>query len=51
MNMPKKPIVYSKKAHVASLTLNRPSAGNAINQELAQELAELCERINQEDAS
>jgi enoyl-CoA hydratase/carnithine racemase len=49
MNMPEDAIVYSKKAHVASLTLNRPTDGNAINQQLAQELAELCEKINQED--
>jgi enoyl-CoA hydratase len=49
MNMPKDTIIYSKKAHIASLTLNRPSAGNAINRELAQELAEVCECINQED--
>jgi enoyl-CoA hydratase/carnithine racemase len=47
--MSKKTIVYARKAHIAGITLNRPSAGNAINQELAQELAEICDRINGED--
>jgi enoyl-CoA hydratase/carnithine racemase len=50
MNMPKKTIVYSRKAHIASLTLNRPSAGKANRQAFVQELTEICERINAEDA-
>jgi enoyl-CoA hydratase/carnithine racemase len=42
-------IIYAKKAHVAQVTLNRPAAGNAINQQLAQELEEVCQLVNQED--
>jgi len=42
-------VLYSKKNHVAHVTLNRPDAGNAINQQLAQELYEVCTRINQDD--
>ena len=47
--MPYSTIIYSKKAHIARVTLNRPAAGNAINQQLAQELEEVCQLINQED--
>jgi len=47
--MPYSAIIYSKKAHIARVTLNRPAAGNAINQQLAQELEEVCQLINQED--
>ena len=47
--MSKNTVVCVKKAHIAAITLNSASAGNAVNQELAQELAELCGRINGED--
>lgn len=47
--MPYKTIVYSKKSHVARVTLNRPDSGNAVNQQLVQELEEVCARINQDD--
>lgn len=47
--MPGKTIVYSKKSHVARLTLNRPDSGNAVNQQMARELEEACARINQDD--
>ena len=47
--MPYNTIIYSSKAHIASITMNRPSAGNAVNQQLAQEMEEVCSRINQED--
>jgi enoyl-CoA hydratase/carnithine racemase len=47
--MPYSTIIYSRKAHIARVTLNRPAAGNAINQHLAQELEEVCQLINQED--
>ncbi|NQT30794.1 MAG: enoyl-CoA hydratase/isomerase family protein [Deltaproteobacteria bacterium] len=42
-------IIYTTKDHVASITLNRPEAGNRLNLELAQELAEVCRRINQDE--
>jgi len=48
--MPDKAVKYAKKGHCALITLNRPRAGNAINQDLVQELDEVCRRINQDDA-
>ena len=42
-------IIYSKKEHVASITLNRPEAGNVIDRQLAQELAEACLEISQDN--
>jgi enoyl-CoA hydratase/carnithine racemase len=43
-------IIYTVKDHVATVTLNRPQAGNRLNLKLAQELAEVCRRINQDGA-
>jgi len=43
-------ISYTTKDHVAAITLNRPQAGNRLNLELAQELAEVCRLINQDEA-
>jgi len=43
-------IIYSKKDHIARITLSRPDADNTINQQLAQELEEICSRINQDDS-
>ncbi len=42
-------INYSKRQYVAVITLHRPQAGNVINQQLAQEMAEVCQEINQDD--
>ncbi|MFC1992897.1 enoyl-CoA hydratase/isomerase family protein [Chloroflexota bacterium] len=42
-------VIYTKKEHVAHITLNRPEANNVINQQLAQELEEVCQQINQDD--
>lgn len=42
-------VIYAKKNHVAHITLNRPEVGNIINLELAQEMEEVCSRINQDD--
>jgi enoyl-CoA hydratase len=47
--MPYTTVTYTKKGHIAHIILNRPEADNAINQQLAQELSEVCERINQDD--
>jgi len=47
--MPAGAIIYNKSGHVARITLNRPEANNVINQELAQEMAEICQGINQDD--
>ena len=48
--MPYSTISYTTKNHVAAITLNRPEAGNSINLEMAQELAEVCRRINRDKA-
>ena len=43
-------VIYTAKDHIASITLNRPEADNIINQQLAQELEDICCRINQDDS-
>jgi enoyl-CoA hydratase/carnithine racemase len=43
-------IRYSRKSHVAKVTLNRPDSGNTVNQPMDAELADVCRRINQEDS-
>jgi len=40
---------YTQKDHIARVTLNRPEANNLINQQLAQELEDVCAQINQAD--
>ena len=47
--MPYTTVIYARKGHVAHITLNRPEADNAINQQLAQELEEVCGQINQDN--
>jgi len=47
--MPENTVVFTKQAHIASITLNRPAAGNAINRELAHALEETCGRIKDDD--
>jgi len=47
--MPYSTIIYTKKDHIARITLNRPEADNIFNQELAQELEDICHRINRDD--
>ncbi len=41
-------VIYTKKDHIASITLNRPKADNTVNQQLAQELEDVCRQINQD---
>jgi enoyl-CoA hydratase/carnithine racemase len=48
--MPYSTIIYAVKDHVAAITLNRPKAGNRINLEMSQELAEVCRLVNQDEA-
>jgi enoyl-CoA hydratase len=48
--MPYSTVIYTKKNHIAYITLNRPETGNIINLELAQELEDVCRQINQDDA-
>jgi len=47
--MPYTTIIYTKKDHIAQITLNRPEVNNVINQQLAQELGDVCRTINQDD--
>lgn len=42
-------VIYTKRNHVAYITLNRPEVGNIINQQLAQEMEALCSGVNQDD--
>ena len=47
--MPYVTIIYTKKNHIAHITLNRPEADNIVNLQLAQELDDICCGINQDD--
>jgi len=47
--VPHKTVIYTKKDHIAQVILNRPEANNIINQQLAQELWDVCRTINQDD--
>jgi len=42
-------VTYTKKDHIAYITLNRPEADNVINRQLAQELEDICTQVNQDD--
>src|SRR3972149_3164653 len=47
--MPSRTIRYSRRGHVARVTLNRPAAGNTIDIVMAGELEEACTLIHQDD--
>ena len=47
--MPYTAIIYTKEDHVARITLDRPEVDNAINQQLAQELGDVCRQINHDN--
>ena len=47
--MPYATIIYTKDDHIGHITLNRPEVDNIINQQLAQELEEVCRQINQDE--
>lgn len=47
--MPYVTVIYTKKDHIAHITLNRPEVDNIINQQLAQELEDVCRQINQDN--
>jgi len=42
-------VVYDKRQNYAIITLNRPEAGNAINQQLSQDMDDVCQEINQDE--
>ena len=41
-------LIFQRQDEIAYLTLDRPEAGNAINLALAEELAEVCQRANED---
>ena len=47
--MPYTTIIYTKKDHIAHITLNRPEVNNIINHQLARELEGVCRQVNQDD--
>ena len=47
--MPYTTVTYTKEGHIGHLTLNRPEVDNIINQQLAQELEDICCQINQDN--
>jgi enoyl-CoA hydratase/carnithine racemase len=47
--MPDTAVVFTREGHIAHVTLNRPRANNTVNQQLAEELEEICLQINQDD--
>ena len=46
--MPYRTLLYNREERVVTVTLARAEVGNAINTELAQELVEVCSKINQD---
>lgn len=42
-------VLYDKRGHIAHITLNRPEAKNVIDERLAVELEDVCQRVNQDD--
>ncbi len=42
-------VIYTRKNHIAHVTLNRPGTKNLINEELALGLEDVCRRINEDD--
>ncbi|MFO8009821.1 MAG: enoyl-CoA hydratase/isomerase family protein [Dehalococcoidia bacterium] len=47
--MASKHITYDKTGHIAYIKLNHPEARNAINRAMAEQLADVCQKINQDD--
>jgi enoyl-CoA hydratase/carnithine racemase len=47
--MPPNNIIFTKKGHVAHITLNRPEADNIISRQMSRELEEACRLINQDN--
>jgi enoyl-CoA hydratase/carnithine racemase len=43
-------ILFSIEAHIARVTLNRPGAGNTVNERMAEELSEICQQINRDNS-
>lgn len=45
-----KSVIYTVNDRIARLTLDRPEVGNAINQDMAREIEEVCLRINRDNS-
>ncbi len=41
-------VAFDTRDHIAWITLNRPDVGNTINIQMATELEEICQRVNQD---
>jgi enoyl-CoA hydratase/carnithine racemase len=48
--MPGSLIIFQKSDHIARITLNRPSNGNVITQQLGQELEDTCRQANEDES-
>jgi enoyl-CoA hydratase len=46
--MPYSAIIYNKRQTFAVITLNRPAVDNVINQQLAQEIGDICREVDQD---
>ena len=42
-------VIYASQAHIARITLNSPDSKNAMNERMAGEIRDICERINQDN--
>lgn len=42
-------IIYHQESRIGAIILNRPESGNAINAQLAEELNDVCSKINRDD--
>lgn len=49
VSMSEATVLYHKKENIAQITLNRPQADNAINEQLVWELSEVCQKVNQDE--
>lgn len=47
--MPYDTIIFEKAANIATITINRPTANNAVNARLIGEVADICAHINRDD--
>jgi enoyl-CoA hydratase len=45
-----KTIIYDKREQIGYITLNRPEVANAINTQMAVEMADACQKINQDES-
>ena len=49
--MTRRSVLYERQGHVATITLHRPDAGNAIDERMAAELREACRAVVEDDSA